>query len=286
MQSPMNMPGQNDLNFSYAWSPMVKKLIILNVILYVFELILLWLGSGDSLYRQFINAFGLKPIAIYQNFMIWQFLTAMFLHSLSPFHLLFNMLMLWMFGSPVERAWGSREFLKYYLLTGIAANMVHFFFYYNSPIPVIGASGAVMGIILAFALTYPDAIVLIGLIFPVKAKYLAIGVIIIDLLYLFTDPNSTTAHVVHLAGVGIGFIYLKIFKQARIPLPKIRKIKRMRRQQQEEDNPNLDRHRVIDMVDRILDKINEYGIDSLTEQEKRILERASHLFSEEENYKN
>ncbi|RMH72264.1 MAG: rhomboid family intramembrane serine protease [Gemmatimonadetes bacterium] len=288
MQPPLNSSGAPELTLSYAWTPMVKRLILINVGVWVLQILLALIGgvAPGSLSDQFIRTFGLVPESVYQHFTIWQFVSAMFLHSsTNMMHLIFNMFALWMFGSPVERVWGSREFFRYYMITGIGANMVHFMFYSSSPVAVIGASGAVLAVVLAFALTFPNAVILVGFLFPVKAKYFAIGVIVLDFLgLLMTEVGGQidhVAHLIHLAGVGIGFGYLYFYKQQSPPPVNVfRKRKRTRSPSVERE---LDRTRVVDMVDRILDKINEQGIESLTEQERRILERASHLFSEEEN---
>jgi membrane associated rhomboid family serine protease len=128
--------------------------------------------------RALTDIFGLAPSLVISRLWIWQLATYMFLHG-GLFHILFNMLALWMFGSELERIWGTRNFLKFYFVTGIGAGILTVVF---SLLPfaasrqlyasnVIGASGAIYGLLLAYALYFPDRPIYMYLLFPIPAKY-------------------------------------------------------------------------------------------------------------------
>src|SRR3954451_9399533 len=121
---------------------------------------------------------GLVPSLVLHQFWVWQLATYMFLHG-GVFHILFNMLALWMFGTELERIWGTRYFLKFYFVTGVGAAALTVLF---SLLPlgfaeslryatIIGASGAVYGLLLAYAMYYPDRPIYMYLVFPIPAKY-------------------------------------------------------------------------------------------------------------------
>jgi membrane associated rhomboid family serine protease len=138
----------------------------------------------------------------------------MFLHA-GVWHLVFNMLTLWMFGTPLERDWGTRRFLKYYFICGIGAGVCDVLLnaltgHWNTS--TIGASGAIYGLLLAFGVCYPDQTVLMGFLFPIKAKYMVMIYAAIELLLTF-GPNSGVSTVAHLGGMLFGYLYLK----ARMP---------------------------------------------------------------------
>jgi membrane associated rhomboid family serine protease len=252
-------------------TPAVRYIIFANGIIFLLQIII-----GKIL----IGWFGLHPVLIYKKFYIWQFITYMFLHG-DFLHIFFNMFILWMFGCEVERYWGDKEFLKYYLICGIGAGFFHLIFNMSSPIPVVGASGAIFGILIAFALLFPDRLVIL-FPFPIalKAKYWAIIFAAIE-LFFGVFSQSGVAHLAHLGGMIIGFVYLKFgwkiglfsqnfFKRKKIEWELHRTIKK--------------KQRIVNLrqeVDLILDKINEVGYENLTEKEKRILKEASNSLSNE-----
>ena len=130
----------------------VKLLLILNTVIFLMVEI-----SGMQ-FELFYSNFGLVPAKVWSSFMIWQPVTYLFLHG-GFIHLLFNMFVLWMFGKDLEYNWGSIPFLKYYFACGIGAGIATSIFGWSSFIPVIGASGAVYGLLLAYGLTYPNRLV-------------------------------------------------------------------------------------------------------------------------------
>src|SRR5262249_28300015 len=143
----------------------VKWLLIINVALFLVYFFAVRLGFG-----QLFSPYGLVPEMVLNSFAMWQLFTYMFLHD--PFgvvHILFNMLTLWFFGADLERHWGRRAFLKYYLLCGIGAGIcvvLANWAYGTLNTRTIGASGAIYGLLLAFGMLFPDRIILFSFIFP------------------------------------------------------------------------------------------------------------------------
>jgi len=130
------------------------------------------------------------------------------------------MLSLWMFGTPLERDWGTRQFLKYYFICGIGAGMCDVLL--NAAIgnwhtSTIGASGAIYGVLLAFGVCYPDRTVLMNFLFPIKAKYMVMIYAAIE-LWMSMGVNTEVSNIAHLGGMVVGFIYLKTPRSNRSPL--------------------------------------------------------------------
>jgi membrane associated rhomboid family serine protease len=183
-------------------TPGIKALIIANVSVFVLQVISSRFGD-----MQVDAIFGLTPRAVLSNFAIWQLFTYMFLHStvwLS--HLLLNMLMLWMFGTELERMWGRRAFLKYYFVCGIGAGIVTCLFFPDSR--TIGASGAVFGVMLAYGFLFPNRQILFWFIFPMRAISFVILCTGIELFSLIGMQDGI-AHFAHLGGMLFGYLYLK-----------------------------------------------------------------------------
>jgi len=141
----------------------------------------------------------------------WTFVTYMFMHG-SITHILFNMFGLFIFGTQVERQMGSREFLLYYLLTGALAGVFSFIAYsFNSPnVPLIGASGAIFAVELAYAVLFPDSIIYIWGIIPLRAPVMVLGFTALELFFSITGGRGNVAHLTHLAGFGFGWLYFVI----------------------------------------------------------------------------
>ncbi len=159
-------------------------------------------------YGLLISLFSLFPVMIREMGWIWQFFSYMFLHG-SFLHLFFNMYALLLFGRPLEERWGWKEFLFFYLATGIGAGIVTYFWNMarNPFIPTIGASGAIFGIILAFGLEFPETILLLFFIIPVRARYAALIFGGIELVMIITGKMQGIGHFTHLAGLFFGYIY-------------------------------------------------------------------------------
>ncbi|MFQ5824296.1 MAG: rhomboid family intramembrane serine protease [bacterium] len=254
----------------------IKYLLIINFLVFIFQQFI-----------PLIDWFGMKPNLVLSKFHIWQLVTYMFLHG-GIWHLVINMFILWMFGCEVERTLGTREFLKYYFICGIGAGILHLLVNFNSPIPVVGASGAIFGVMVAFAVLFPERVItlLLFLVLPVqiKAKYLVMALAGIQLLYGIFGSDGV-AYFAHLGGMAVGYAYLKLDWRLEYIGTLIRRRQKSRRAIQ-----NLKKQqamqRMRERVDEILDKINEVGYDNLSEDEKKILKEASHLFSQERETEN
>jgi membrane associated rhomboid family serine protease len=252
---------------SHQWGKAIKWLIVANVSVYVIQVF-----AG----RNFLYTFGLVPYQAIRNLWLWQIFTHMFLHG-GLFHLLINLFVLWMFGKPIEREWGTSSFLKYYFTCGLGAGIFILLSSLNSRMPVVGASGAIYGVLLAFAMLYPDSIIYLYFLFPIKAKHFAILIGAIAFLSGISGGRSNIAHFGHLGGLLVGYVYLKfdvwkyrlrpakIFAFLRLPKFKLRKRKK----------PETEFYEIEERVNQILDKILVQGVDSLTTEERRTMEEYS-----------
>lgn len=186
------------------WTPTVRVLIITCIVAFFLQ-IFDRLAGGPS----FTVKFGLTPALVAGHYYLWQLVTYIFLHDPgSLLHILFNMLGLWMFGSELERVWGTKQFTKFFFICGIGAGILTVLLNPNSEAATIGASGAIYGILLAYAVLFPNRIIYF-IIFPIPAKYF---VLILGGLAFFSSLSSTgggTAHVAHLGGMLFGCLYLK-----------------------------------------------------------------------------
>src|SRR5262245_12829974 len=199
--------------FAYSFgpgplTPGIKFLVILNVIVFVPTA----LFHLDAVQR----TFGLSPSDVFMRGWVWQPFTYMFVHD-GIFHILFNMLALWMFGVELERMWGSRYFTKFYLVSGIGAAVVQTLLsfapfealqqiYY---IQTVGASGAVYGVLLAYAMFFPHRPIYMYFVFPIPAKYFVMIIGAISLLSSFDGSGGGIAHTTHLGGLVAAYLYLK-----------------------------------------------------------------------------
>lgn len=201
-------PSPSSYGYSLGPGPMtpaVKILLIVNVAVFVLRFV------APSL----VGLLGLRPASVIGGLQIWQLVTYMFVHG-GPGHILFNMLTLWMVGIELERTWGTQYFTRYYLVCGIGAGLSQVLLgllpipfadtiYFS---PTIGASGAIYGLLLAYALYYPHRPMLMFMLFPVPAKYFVMILGGLALLFSF-EGGSGVAHTAHLGGLLAGYLYLK-----------------------------------------------------------------------------
>jgi len=258
------------VDFGMTWTEIVRFLILSNVTIFAVQEIF-------KLHGVLAFNFGLIPQAFFAG-KVWQLLTYMFLHA-GFGHILFNMLALWMFGSVLERTWGSKEFIKYYLITGLGGGLCYAVFNMNSPIPTVGASGAIYGLLTAYAVLFPDSVIYIWFVIPLKAKWFALIFGAVAFLASFGQSGSV-AHLAHLGGMVVGYVYLK---RGRIfPRRFSRSLTDWKEQREEtarlheEEKLNKTRRE----VDDLLDKINREGMDSLSPSEQKRLEEASRILRE------
>ncbi len=195
-------------SFSFGPGPIstaLKAIIAANVLMFVIT------SFADSL----IPRLGLVPTFVIHNLWIWQIATYMFLHG-GIFHIAFNMLALWMFGTELERIWGTRYFLKFYFVTGIGAGALTVLvsllpFEFAQQLQrsiVIGASGAIYGLLLAYAMYFPDRQVYMYFVFPIPVK---IFVAIMGAIALFSSLNEAggVANATHLGGLLVAYLFLR-----------------------------------------------------------------------------
>ena len=211
--------------------PVVKNLLIINVLLFIATGVL----SAPPFNIDLTNILGLHYWES-DLFKPWQIVTYMFMHGNIP-HILFNMFAVWMFGSHIENRWGSKRFLNYYLLTGFGAAFLHYliFHFYTLPgIPsqvysntypltayeyflqnsvVVGASGSLFGILLAFGVLFPNTLLYLYFAIPIKAKYFVIGYGLIELFSgISNNPGDNVAHFAHLGGMLFGLLIFGYWK--------------------------------------------------------------------------
>ena len=198
-------PRPSSLSYTFGpgpVSPAVKWIIIANVVMFLI-----------SMFVDLTSYLGLVPQQVVEHGWLWQLATYMFLHG-GAAHILFNMLGIWMFGTELERLWGTRFFTRFYALTGVGAGLTVLAVgllpfaatestYYAA---TIGASGALYGLLMAFAIYYPDRPILMFLLFPVPAKYF---VVIVGALAFLAGPGGDISNAAHLGGLIFGYLYLR-----------------------------------------------------------------------------
>jgi len=185
-------------SFGYGLTPVIKKLIILMAALFFLQGIV---SSRITLYL------GLVPLLVWKKFFLWQLFTYIFLHG-GISHILFNLLALWMFGGELESYWGSGKFLRYFLFCGIGAGICTVVFSPYQVIPVVGASGAIYGILLAFGWLFPNRPIYMYFIVPIPAKYFVIIFGLIELYLSIEGTGGGVAHLTHLGGLIFGILYM------------------------------------------------------------------------------
>ncbi len=295
---------------------MTKNLLIVNFLAFIATWVLE--RSGIDL----TSLLGLH-FFLASDFHLYQFVTYMFLHG-GLTHIIFNMFALWMFGSVIERVWGPKKFIFYYIVCGIGAGVAQEIVQYanyaieglaayqyvnvggvqmttNAYINLwttIGASGAVYAILLAFGMIFPnERLFIIPFPFPIKAKWLVVGYIAIELFSAMSGPGDGVAHMAHLGGMLFGFLLIRYWQkhpdssqrfgrsrgQEFFDNMKRRFDERQRDRQQTMHAEQTDPRRETDAeynarqrknqeeVDAILDKIRKSGYDSLTKEEKQKL---------------
>lgn len=189
-------------------TPAVKVLLIANTAIYVVQLVVTnWIGSG-----LFADHLALTPARVFSWPIpeVWQVATYMWLHSSGdPTHLLFNLLMLWMLGGLLEQRWGSRSFVKFYVLCGIGAGiciaLVGLLWRDQAPHATVGASGAIFGLTVAFGIVYADLTVYAMMIVPMRGRTLMLLLIGFQFLLLLARAPGISV-VAHLSGAAIGYL--------------------------------------------------------------------------------
>ncbi len=262
----------------------IRTLIALNVLIFIFQALFGSIQVGDRSLNEFIvRYFGFDPTLSTAITQPWRFVTYMFLHG-SGFHLLFNMLWLWWMGRAVEEGLGPRTFSVVYFGAGIGGAFFHIAlsFLYGTSI-VIGASGAVFGIMVAFAYMYPRTPIMLFLLPPIEARYVVAGLIAFDVLFIGAGDN--VARLVHLGGAGIGYLLVKAHYGGTDLSKIVRPIERLwnpemakpkKRKPKNKKMYSVSDVEIVDEtnqseLDDILEKISREGYDGLTAEEKKKL---------------
>jgi membrane associated rhomboid family serine protease len=300
--------------------PVIKLLLLSNTAIFIiFNVLLTGFSIGgmsiDIIITKYFALNPLKPVLFNENgqifqlsFYPWQLVTYMFLHG-GFFHLLLNMLALWMFGAELENTWGQKRFLTYYMLCGVGAGVCNLLVapLFTAVGPTVGASGAIYGILVAFGYLFPNRNIYIYGLIPVKAKYLVILYMLIELFSVAGGSNSGIAHMAHIGGGVVGLIYLLIYykgspmkffdnsgfkdkftsytssdkrtysppvytngsntKKEEVSDAKYQDIQVTDYKKEIESQEKLAQ----DKIDAILDKLSEGGYQSLSEDEKKVL---------------
>jgi membrane associated rhomboid family serine protease len=266
---------------SYRITPWVGRLIIANAVVL---LLLLTLFTSPEV----IRALQFSPrTALIRP---WTFLTYMFVHA-GLLHLLANMLMLFVFGTAVEGRMGGRNFILYYFFCGVGAAVFSLLLAGVMPVGAfIGASGAVLGVAVAFATFWPEAeLIIFPIPIPIRARTLVIGLVILDVIGSRLWPNDGVAHLAHVGGALFGYLFFRVQSLSRRssaqPARTVERVVMVQSGSAEPERrtpvtPLRPRRRpdsdpVAAEVDRVLDKISEKGISSLTPAERRFLDEVA-----------
>ena len=265
-------------SIGYGLPRAVKTLLFVNVGIFLVT----YMFGLDSLFNR---VFGLIPYYVNTKYTVWQFFTYMFLHG-GWSHIIFNMFALWMFGAELEYNWGSCDFMWFYITCGLGGGLLVWFtaFFGLSGMysTTIGASGAIFGLLVAYGMMWPDRMIFVFGILPMKALHFVLIFGALDLMQGLSGSGSGIAYFAHVGGGVTGFIYLKYGWRIMAHGENIlRKIKRSKFKVIEgtrgsannsgyRDNDDNDED-----IDRILDKIAREGMSSLTRQEKETLDKAS-----------
>jgi membrane associated rhomboid family serine protease len=287
----------------------IKFILIINAAVFMLQIILNRIGIPIDI----LLVLGLSKLAI-TKFAIYQIFTYMWLHSTTQFmHILFNMFGIWMFGRELEESWGTRQFIKYYIICGVGAGIVILlldFLLESGFTLTIGASGALFGLLLASAMSWPDRQVYLYFLFPIKMKYFVIGFGLISFFGLISG-GTNISHSGHLGGLLAGYLYIQykkkgwrnIFKFAKkgpsgaIPgqgsgssswqpprtarrTGNVIHIHEAGKSAQDLNSEPMARKTKEEIwkkkrVDELLDRISLYGIRSLTEEERDFLNQVS-----------
>jgi membrane associated rhomboid family serine protease len=271
-----------------AWgTPGCKWIIAVNVVVFVLQL--LSTSEGLSAVTQLL---ALSPQRVLHG-EVWRLVTYSFCHAIEggfPWHIVFNMLFIAWWGTTLERMFGTREFVLFYLAAACASGLAFFglSFLQGDPTPAIGASGAVMAILAVYAILFPREEIFLFFFVRIQIRFFVLGYLIWDLLPVLQtlggNPHRDgVAHAAHLGGLAFGFIYhrygLKIERLTSGIPPLFRKRSWIRPKHVKIYQPREEAPQTFDLkVDAILDKIHSQGEASLTDQEREILRKASERY--------
>jgi len=292
--------------------PVIKYLLIINIGVFVIEFFFLdmlkagTVSIGDVFLKNFALFTWNSPF-----FRPWQVFTYMYMHG-SFSHLFFNMFALWMFGMELENLWGSKTFFLYYTICGLGAGLANLLiaplFTFTPPnVPTVGASGSIYGVLIAFGMLFPNRYIYIYFMLPIKAKYLVLIYMGVEVFAVMSQSQTGIAHVAHLGGAVVGALYVQfILKKSRFKFTTYKdsssnvfdNFKDMFEKKKPADEPrntgnvynakfeDINKSKYEDdmkkderdwqeRIDAILDKLSAKGYSSLTDEEKQFLFKES-----------
>jgi len=252
--------------FSFVQLPKaIKTIIIFTVSIYLGQ----WIFPG---WLELAGA--LIPEKTIFSFQIWRVFSYIFLHG-SFFHILLNLFMLWSFGKELEYLWGTKEFIKYFFLCGIGAACFNLILDPFSTGRIIGSSGAIYGLLVAFAMNFPNSVIYLYGLIPVRTKHFVILLTAIEFLASF-EGSSTIARFAHLGGMATGFAYLKFFSFRSLVDQSYSKLKNsLFTKERLIKRVDIGTEDLTKEVDKILEKVLKTGPGSLTENEREVMRRYS-----------
>jgi membrane associated rhomboid family serine protease len=276
-----------------------KWLVMINVIVFIIQLLTPGRGDGGPPWGRFTDFFMLQPERVLHG-EVWQVLTYAFLHATSsPMHILFNMLFLWWFGHEVEELYGHAEFLAFYLVAAVLGGLAFVATYLVGMTPAfatcLGASGAVTAVMVVFAFHFPRRVILLFFVLPVPIWLLVVFQVAQDTFGFLSGNTGGVAVSVHLAGAAFGALYYQAHRRLLDLWPKFRSRQRQRSRPRlrvyREDEaetpqpvpvpappaPDVD-EQLEAKVDAVLEKVARSGQASLTDSERQLLLRASEIY--------
>jgi membrane associated rhomboid family serine protease len=192
---------QMRFTFGGSLTPAVKALLLINGLAFFL------LSLADAGLRNECHALlGLVPALVTKRLALWQPVTYLFLHA-GFVHLSLNMLQVWWFGADLERFWGTRQFLAYYFFTGVGAAAAAVAIAPSSDTVTIGASGAVFGLLVAYAILFPNRVIYLYFVIPVKAKYLVAAMGLVELLAVIHGSQGGVSNIAHFGGILFGLLW-------------------------------------------------------------------------------
>jgi membrane associated rhomboid family serine protease len=280
VRGPLNRFSGSVRGWLGRFGSVTELILWITGIVFLVQLVFVWLLQSSL----FEHLFALSASQVKLGF-VWQPLTYMFLHDpANLFHILINLLILWFFGREVEYFIGPKFFTRLYLLGGFIGAALWLVFNFQSPGYLMGASAAVLACVIAFATLFPEREVtlLVFFVLPVtlKAKYIALVAIAFDIFPLLSRSDTSVAHLAHLGGAALGYIYIKHLgygTQPRWVLWLQRLVEKLRPARRPKPRPVSREEFITEQIDPILEKIAREGMQSLTRQERKILESAKDL---------
>lgn len=188
------------------FTPAVRALVIANVAIHLVQFL-----AGPEATFKIQDLFALDPVRVLRQFWLWQPITYMFLHhTIDIWHLVFNMLTLWMFGGDLEVRWGAARFMRYYFVCGIGAGLLTCLanIMRSEPSATIGASGAIFGLLIAYAMTFPHRVTYFMGLFPMTARVMVGLFALLQLYFIGAFSRSGVAYFAHLGGMLVGWLAL------------------------------------------------------------------------------